>query len=49
MKEEMVTITKRRYDELVDSEWRLVCLESLVYKCKKYDDALEEYWKGKEE
>ena len=28
MSEEMVTITKKEYEELLDSQWMLICLEN---------------------
>ncbi len=42
--EEMVTITKERFDDLIDSERMLICLQNAgVDNWEWYDEAMEEY------
>lgn len=46
--EEMITITKKEYDDLIDSEWELTCLQSAgVDNWSGYDDAMEMYNESK--
>lgn len=43
--EEMITITKKEYEELQKDSWKLCCLENYgVDNWCGYSDAMEEYY-----
>ena len=47
--DETITITKKEYEELLDSEWMLNCLESAgVDNWNGYEYAIKEYNNGRE-
>ena len=48
--DETITISKEEYEELLDSQWRLTCLESAgVDNWSGYYYAMQEYNNGKNE
>ena len=48
--DETITITKKKYKELLDSELKLNCLENAgVDNWEWYDDAMERYHNNKED
>jgi len=48
--DETITISKKKYEELLDSEWMLTCLESAgVDNWSGYEYAMEEYHKTSED